>query len=555
MSKLAVKVQDMQTETLGHYCLPAFIPNPKLEDHYRIDYQKWVYKIWEMPDQQAVHVIRELVQNDLFFLLYYVMNRKDINTIGKPFIIERCKELASGPKTDTVDLWARGHYKSSIITQGETVQDHCKDVEDTIGIFSHTRPNAKDFMLPIKTAYESSIVLLTCFPDVFWSNPRKQAPIWSMDNGLVLKRKSTSNTASLEAHGLIDGMPTGKHFKKRVYDDVVTEKSIGTEGMLEKVRNAIRLSDNLSVTDGSGRQRVVGTIYSYGDYYTEVRKQSDDGVYPWAIRVHPWYNPDRFGKETTPPIPELSDEQLDYLSVYLDAETIRSKHTKQGPYIWACQMELDPSNEEMREFKRSWLQWYQKLPKVRNKYILVDPANEKKKESDYTVAVIMSIDQRNNRYLEEMVRDRLNLAERWRLIRYLMNKHPDCKGVFYEKYGKDADISYFDEQQKLEGVYFRIEAIGGPLGKLDRIRRLIPVCNDKKFFLPIEPITYSGKNVIDTFLNEEYDPFPFCVHYDELDAISRIEDPQVGACAPLAQHVVGGIEAERAVLMNSSDIF
>lgn len=529
----------INSEKIGSYLLDPFPVNAAIADEYRYPYDEVVAKIREMSTTKAVLAIREMVCNDLFFLMYYVMGRKDINQYNKPFILRAIHEVESGPRTDTVDLWARGHYKSSIITQALTVQEHCNNPDAKIGIFSHTRPIAKGFLLPIKTAYESSQILIHCFNDIFWENPRKEAPVWSMDDGLSLKSESRGNTQSIEAWGLVDGMPTSKHYDLRIYDDVVTDKTVGTPEMIAKVRDAIRLSDNLGVSDGTGRQRIVGTIYNYGDYYSDCRKDADMGVYPWHIRTKPWFDRDKTGVKS-PPITELSDERIDDISVLLPAKTVREKHKKQGPYIFACQMELDPSNEEMREFKRSDIKYYTKLPDLRNKYIFVDPANEKKKQSDYTVIALISICAQGNRYVEALIRDRLNLGERWEKLKGLVRKHPDINGVWYEKYGKDSDIWYMEQQQQKDGLYFQIDAIGGTTSKIDRIRRLIPIVTSKRFFIPVEPMIYNGVDLIETMIAEEIDTFPYCVHDDILDAVSRVEDPAVCAAAPVVTDDIYG---------------
>ena len=181
----------------------------------------------------------------------------------------RCREVQAEPN-GRLDLWAREHYKSTVITFGLTLMDilashgddplpEWKGIEPTFGIFSHTRPIAKDFLRHLKDEMAGNTLLQTCFPDILYSNPERESPKWSEDAGLRVKRKTNTREETVEAHGLVDGMPTGKHFTVRIYDDVVTEKSVNTPEMIKKTTDAWGLSLNLG-TEG-GYERYVGTRY------------------------------------------------------------------------------------------------------------------------------------------------------------------------------------------------------------------------------------------------------------------------------------------------------
>ena len=60
---------------------------------------------------------------DLFLLLVRLLRRPDLN---KDWLFERCREVQANPN-GYLDLWAREHGKSSIITFGLTIQDILND--------------------------------------------------------------------------------------------------------------------------------------------------------------------------------------------------------------------------------------------------------------------------------------------------------------------------------------------------------------------------------------------------------------------------------------------
>lgn len=205
--------------------------------------------------------MRDIALVDLYWLLRYILD--------KPFVennwwFARCREVQASPDGH-LDLWAREHGKSTIITVALTIQDILNDPEVTIGIFSHTKAIAKSFLRLIKAEFETNVLLKDMFSHILFEYPESESPKWSEDVGIIVRRKTNQNEATIEAHGLVEGMPTGKHFQKRIYDDVLTPESVKTPDQMHKVTEALDMSQNLGRVGGVFR--MIGTRYLQGDPY------------------------------------------------------------------------------------------------------------------------------------------------------------------------------------------------------------------------------------------------------------------------------------------------
>ena len=454
--------------------------------------------------------IRTLVCADLFYLLVRVCKRVDMLN---DFAFERCREVEAAPN-GRVDLWAREHFKSSTITFGLSIQDILKDPDTTIGIFSHNRPIAKAFLRQIMRELEENKTLHAAFPDVLWDDVR-QAPKWSEDDGIIVKRKSNPNEATIEAWGLVDGQPVSKHFRVLLYDDIVVQGSVSTPEMIAKTMSRLEESYSLGVTPG-GIRRFVGTRWHFSDAY---RTLIDRGS---AI---PREHPGRIGGTE------------DGASVFWSEETHHQKRRDMGPYTYACQILLNPKADALQGFKREWLRHYKKIANVRkmNGYILVDAASSKKKGSDYTSMWVVGLNIDHKRYALDMVRDRLNLKERSDRIFALHRKWSDMglkiRQVRYERYGLMADIEHLKSRMEDENYRFDITEVGGVTSKADRIKRLLPIFEQGQMWLPeslhVTDWQRTPVDLVKSFIEEEYMAFPVGMHEDMLDALARMEEPDL----------------------------
>jgi predicted phage terminase large subunit-like protein len=472
-------------------------------------YSTLLRSLLALSSAEQAQAIRYLCLNDLYYLLRYALNRPDAE---HQWILDRCREVQASPDNH-LDLWSRGHYKSSIITFALTIQNILADPEITVGILSHTRPIAKGFLRQIKREFEQNPCLRGLFPDILYSDPSRDAPKWSEDDGLIVRRRGNPKESTVEAHGLVDGQPTGKHYSLMIYDDVVTASSVTTPEMMTKTTEMLELSYNLG--SETGRRRFIGTRYHAADSYATILQR---GTAALRMRL------------------ATSDGTLDGDPAIWTVEQLRAKRADLGPYTFACQIMQDPLHDATQGFRRDWLRHYEnRSGEGMNKVLLVDAANSKRRSSDYTSMWVIGLAADRNYYALDMVRDRLNLTERAAAVMRLHRKWRPMQ-TRYESYGAMADVAHIKAVQEAENYRFDITPVAGKSPKNDRIRRLIPLFEQGRVYLPqtLNYTDYEGvvRDLVGDFIEQEYCAFPVGQHDDMMDSLARIEEPELDLVWP-----------------------
>jgi len=431
-------------------------------------------KEWDKLDSSGTDLgaFRALCLEDRYYLLVKGFGRTDLL---HPWLYARCREVEAAPD-DHLDLWAREHYKSTIITYAGAIQEILNNPEITIGIFSHTGGIAGEFLQQIKKELDNNILLQSAFPDILYGIDEVPPPgFWNMGK-LIVKRRTNPKEGTLEAHGLVEGMPVGKHFQLMIYDDVVTPSSVSTSEQIKKTTAAWSISDNLGASQEGqvARKWYIGTRYNFADTYQVMldRKIVIPRIYP-----------------------ATEDGTMDGVPVFLTQAQWDKKKQTQNESDIACQMLQDPLSGSYKMFDTGNLEVYEIRPHSLNVYVMCDPARAMTLGSDNTAIAVIGVDAAMNKYLLDGINHRCDLQDRWKWVQLLYNKWQRVPGVQfvkvgYEKFGAIADLDYFKEQMKLTGQTFNITELSwtaggrGDSSKSARVQRLGPDLRSHKFFIP-----------------------------------------------------------------------
>jgi len=465
-------------------------------------------------------VLRSLFANDLWFLVHYGFC---IPVANHPFWVRMCRMVEQGPRTDTLDIWARFHGKSSILTQAETFQFEMKNPDKCTGIFCYARPAAKKPLRSLKVLMEESDLLRWCFPEVLWARPDVEAPKWSEDDGLILKRSNSSRKeSSIEAHGLIEGMPTGSHFERNVFDDLETDDIRESPDMLTKVYSKFQMASvNLGTGSDTDQTRVIGTYYSHFGPNVKIR----DMEYPRTEKEIEENKPAR-KVYALRLIPGSVDGTREGAPVLMDVNSWEK--AKMSAHFNSQQL-CDPTPSSEIRLNGAYLKPIepQFIPRTIYKFMVLDQAggDETQKQSgdlwSYGVIgiepVLDDIGQ-SNVYLLDIEADKMSHSEGIDGVVRMYTRNGIIHQMGVEKVGLSTTEMHITNALRMKGRRLSLDAgnlvLLKPAGrsKEKRVENALqwPLNNGKLFYSTSIPIKY-----IDAIV-EEMQKFPF-YHVDILD--------------------------------------
>lgn len=458
---------------------------------------------------REIDAIRAMCQRDSFFFLYFVMGIRKAN---HPFVVTSCRQLDGTRDKNTLDLWAREHFKTTAITMVLSIQDILTDPEKCVGVFSHTKPAANSIVRQMKYVLETSEYLKWAFPDILYENPEKEAFRWSEDAGFFVKRRSLGRKeASLEGFGLIEGMPTGRHLDVRVYDDIETFDIAKSPDTLERLCQAFEMSHYLG-TD-TGIHRVIGTTYTHVGVLMKCRaKANADGTSYYHTRLKP----------------ATEDGTANGKSVFLPEERLVELRTDKQAFF--SQMLLDPTplTDQKLDFNAIKRVGFGELPEKLYKFMLIDPAGfQKSRQSDSWAILVIGVDPyiddlgASNIFILDGVVDPMNQDEAMRTIIDVYARNGRIQTIGVEKVALSSTEIHVANALRARGKYLTVENGGisllrpGGRKKQERIEsNLMWLINNGKVFIA----STCPNNVVER-LKVEMNQYPFW-HDDALDALS-----------------------------------
>ena len=481
--------------------------------------------------------LRFLVRYNLFFFLVAICSKKHLLV---KWTDDRCRDCSNAPYGQ-IQLWSRGHYKSSIWTFGRTIldilathgkpsdkdilsnniidavykwrygeklsDDKLQDIkqhdipeEATICLLSATASLAQSFLKQIMVELQTNGVLIALFPDILYENPSRNAACWGINTGITVKRNSNRSESTVEAWGLLNAQPTGKHFGKLNYDDIVT-KEVAMSGVLnlkliESLENSFNLCSHLRLFCAEGTRKTFNDPYSV---------MIERGVFKEVL-----YSPfDENGELVL-----LTREQLALLKQSLGEATFAAE-ILQKP-LESSALGLKPENVvKLKIINTDNL----------SLYFFCDPSKGETKDSDYSVYGVFGVDAGGGLILIDGIRDRLLPTQKWEALYSLYKKYPKVKKIYYEEAGLCNDLAQFKER----AIKANHPSFCSLLCKVTQSRNknmriisaLEPLLEQRKFFVNEEIIrkTVEGDiyNLTHILLNDEMRKFPFSRYDDVLD--------------------------------------
>lgn len=479
-----------------------------------------------------IEILRRRCKTDLFFLGNILEYTKLSPTLHGSLThwIEETKGC-----NYRLALLPRGHYKSTVLTEMDSVQialpniaevqtyPHCLGPSVKVLIAHEVRETAADFLYNIASAFTRKPGMVALFPECIPNKREQRVNKWELDiPGREFNRDATFNTIGA------GGAAQGGHFNWIKLDDLI---GVSARDSPTVMRTTIQWFDNIIslLTDPTDGFDLIGTRWAYNDIYSHAMEIYGIHLEDSILKCISKKDIAAYGNGLLKVYARgVLENGLPIFPEIMTPERIRI--LRKNPVIWAAQYVNNPQESGMTEF--TWpLKFYNKIPNdeivvftgqtqaiKRNKQdldicVFCDPSMGQDETADESGIVVTGIDFKSNIFILETIKKRLRPPQLIdELFRLFFRWRP--RVVAIEEVNFSAIYRYWITEKATEnGVNLPIKAYkpGSARSKEARIRGL------SHFFSAGQVYILEGMHEF----RDEYEQFPIGKSQHLLDALAQ----------------------------------
>lgn len=215
-----------------------------------LELNQWLGSVKERSFSEWGEAMRWYAKNDLFFLLNFVASDGQVkhSQTGERFhfhqyYVDLCKSLEYQRSVGGgLDCSARGSAKSIVRTKLNSIQMILNYPDITIFIFSVQKNLAQKHLRLIKEELGGNKLLKILFDDILFDDPlsvvKEGSTVWSIEDGIRVKRQMIRSSQTVEAHAFFGGGPVGTRPDMICCDDIEHAGVVTTPENIQKLEDA-----------------------------------------------------------------------------------------------------------------------------------------------------------------------------------------------------------------------------------------------------------------------------------------------------------------------------
>lgn len=245
-------------------------------------------------------------------------------------------------------LMPRSHFKTTIVTIGQSMQDVARNPDIRILLVASSSTNAKRFLLEIQKHFQGNKMFRWLYPEIV--PPELTKARWNAEE-LEVPRDVMFREPTIDTIGS-KGAAASRHYNIIRGDDIIAEKELQSQIEMEKTIEWASGLESLLVSPVEDRIDFVGTRWRTDDVYAWLEQfygnnEEEVEIGPHAVRKGELI---QYRREA------MEDGKVIFPEMF--SESFYNRMIRENPHRYAAQYANNPRASGITLIQPEWLRYY-----------------------------------------------------------------------------------------------------------------------------------------------------------------------------------------------------